>query len=74
MRLLTYSLHLHFDHCGGGSFFNKKTNKMKYYLKTLNIGQIKIIGIGLNIRTQEKKASFLIENLEPIELSGQLIY
>ena len=64
--------HLHFDHCGGGYFFNKKTNKNEVLFKNAKYWSNKNHWNWAKYPNAREKASFLIENLEPIELSGQL--
>lgn len=64
--------HLHFDHCGGGSFFNKKTNKNEVLFKNAKYWSNKNHWNWAKYPNAREKASFLIENLEPIESSGQL--
>ena len=64
--------HLHFDHCGGGSFFNKKNNKNEVVFKNAKYWSNKSHWKWAKYPNTREKASFLIENLEPIELSGQL--
>ena len=64
--------HLHFDHCGGGSFFNKKNNKNEVLFKNAKYWSNKNHWNWAKYPNAREKASFLIENLEPIELSGQL--
>ena len=64
--------HLHFDHCGGASFFNKKNERNEVVFKNATYwSNIEHWNWAKEPNSREK-ASFLIENLEPIESSGQL--
>ena len=45
---------------------------MNLLLKTLPTGAIKNTGIGQQVPIEEKKASFLSENILPLQESGQL--
>ena len=50
--------HLHFDHCGGSVIWNKDRSGFEMAFKNANIGQIKIIGNGLQNQTQRKSSPF----------------
>ena len=64
--------HLHFDHCGGASFFNKKSKKNEVVFKNATYWSNRQHWNWAKEPNSREKASFLIENLEPIESSGQL--
>lgn len=64
--------HLHFDHCGGASFFNKKSKKNEVVFKNATYWSNKEHWNWAKVSNSREKASFLTENLEPIESSGQL--
>ena len=66
--------HLHFDHCGGGVEWN--TNKTGYQLafKNATYWSNKEHWSWAKTPNKREKASFLIENIEPIEQSGNLKY
>ena len=64
--------HLHFDHCGGASFFNKKSKKNEVVFKNATYWSNKEHWNWAKESNSREKASFLTENLEPIESSGQL--
>lgn len=64
--------HLHFDHCGGASFFNKKSKKNEVIFKNATYWSNREHWNWAKEPNSREKASFLIENLEPIESSGQL--
>ena len=64
--------HLHFDHCGGASFFNKKSKKNEVVFKNATYWSNREHWNWAKEPNSREKASFLIENLEPIESSGQL--
>ena len=64
--------HLHFDHCGGASFFNKKSKKNEVVFKNATYWSNREHWSWAKEPNSREKASFLIENLEPIESSGQL--
>ena len=66
--------HLHFDHCGGGSFFNKKNNKNEVLFKNAKYWSNKNHWDWATNPNSREKASFLKENLIPIEESGQLCF
>jgi glyoxylase-like metal-dependent hydrolase (beta-lactamase superfamily II) len=64
--------HLHFDHCGGGVEWN--TNKTGYQLafKNATYWSNKEHWSWAKTPNKREKASFLMENIEPIEQSGNL--
>jgi glyoxylase-like metal-dependent hydrolase (beta-lactamase superfamily II) len=64
--------HLHFDHCGGASFFNKKLKKNEVVFKNATYWSNRDHWNWAKEPNSREKASFLTENLEPIESSGQL--
>ena len=66
--------HLHFDHCGGGVEWN--TNKTGYQLafKNATYWSNKEHWSLAKTPNKREKASFLMENIEPIEQSGNLKY
>ena len=64
--------HLHFDHCGGASFFNKKDGRNEVVFKNATYWSNREHWNWAKEPNSREKASFLIENLEPIEFSGQL--
>ena len=64
--------HLHFDHCGGASFFNKKDGRNEVVFKNATYWSNREHWNWAKEPNSREKASFLIENLEPIESSGQL--
>ena len=64
--------HLHFDHCGGASFFNKKDERNEVVFKNATYWSNREHWNWAKEPNSREKASFLIENLEPIESSGQL--
>ena len=64
--------HLHFDHCGGASFFNKKSKKNEVVFKNATYWSNKEHWNWAKVSNSREKASFLTANLEPIESSGQL--
>ena len=59
--------HLHFDHCGGASFFNKKSKKNEVVFKNATYWSNKEHWNWAKVSNSREKASFLTENLEPIE-------
>ena len=64
--------HLHFDHCGGASFFNKRDGRNEVVFKNATYWSNREHWNWAKEPNSREKASFLIENLEPIESSGQL--
>ncbi len=64
--------HLHFDHCGGASFFNKKGGRNEVVFKNATYWSNREHWNWAKEPNSREKASFLTENLEPIESSGQL--
>ena len=64
--------HLHFDHCGGASVFNEKTGKHEVLFKNAKYWSNKSHWEWAKTPNSREKASFLRENLDPIEASGQL--
>lgn len=66
--------HLHFDHCGGGVEWNLKKTGYKLTFKNATYWSNKKHWSWAKTPNKREKASFLSENIEPIELSGNLKY
>lgn len=64
--------HLHFDHCGGGVEWNKERTGYNMVFKNAEYWTNKDHWLWATQPNQREKASFLTENLSPIEASGQL--
>jgi glyoxylase-like metal-dependent hydrolase (beta-lactamase superfamily II) len=64
--------HLHFDHCGGASFYNKKTGLNELLFKNAKYWSNESHWNWAKNPNSREKASFLKENLMPMEVSGQL--
>lgn len=66
--------HLHFDHCGGGSFTKKGDAFSSPLFKNAKYWSNKNHWAWANKPNAREKASFLKENLKPIKSSGALHY
>jgi len=66
--------HLHFDHCGGATVFNPKSGKNEVLFKNAKYWSNKNHWDWATNPNSREKASFLKENLIPIEESGQLCF
>ena len=64
--------HLHFDHCGGGVEWNKGRTGFQLTFKNAKYWSNQKHWEWATKPNGREKASFLKENLTPIELSGQL--
>ena len=64
--------HLHFDHCGGGVEWNKERTEFQLTFKNAKYWSNQKHWEWATKPNGREKASFLKENLAPIELSGQL--
>ena len=64
--------HLHFDHCGGGVEWNKGRTGFQLTFKNAKYWSNQKHWEWATKPNGREKASFLKENLAPIELSGQL--
>ena len=64
--------HLHFDHCGGAISLNEKTNILEPTFKNAKYWSNKKHWDWAIKPNKREKASFLNENILPIEQSGQL--
>ena len=64
--------HLHFDHCGGGVEWNKGRTGFQLTFKNAKYWSNQKHWDWATKPNGREKASFLKENLTPIELSGQL--
>ena len=64
--------HLHFDHCGGAVQWNKDKTGYEPALKTQFTGAIRHHWDWATKPNRREKASFLTENIIPMEESGQL--
>ena len=64
--------HLHFDHCGGGVEWNKGRTGFQLTFKNAKYWSNQKHWEWATKSNGREKASFLKENLAPIELSGQL--
>ena len=64
--------HLHFDHCGGASFLSPKSGKIDVLFKNAFYWSNKLHWDWATNPNQREKASFLKENLSPIQKSGRL--
>ena len=64
--------HLHFDHCGGGVEWNKRRTGFQLTFKNAKYWSNQKHWEWATKPNGREKASFLKENLAPIELSGQL--
>ncbi|MDO9260956.1 MAG: MBL fold metallo-hydrolase [Flavobacteriaceae bacterium] len=66
--------HLHFDHCGGSIQFNKDKTGYEPAFKNATFWSNKNHWQWATVPNKREKASFLKENINPIEESGQLKY
>lgn len=64
--------HLHFDHCGGSVFKNKKTGKLFLTFPNANYWVTEAQWKWATEPNDREKASFLKENLLPIQEQGKL--
>ena len=64
--------HLHFDHCGGASFLSPKSGEIEVLFKNAYYWSNKLHWDWATNPNQREKASFLKENLSPIQKSGRL--
>ena len=64
--------HLHFDHCGGASFLSPESGKIDVLFKNACYWSNKLHWDWATSPNQREKASFLKENLRPIQKSGRL--
>jgi glyoxylase-like metal-dependent hydrolase (beta-lactamase superfamily II) len=64
--------HLHFDHCGGAIELNKKNNLMEPTFKNATYWSNSLHWKWATEPNPREKASFLKENIMPIQESGQL--
>lgn len=63
--------HLHFDHCGGTTFFNEN-GKIEHTFKNARYHVTKTHWETATDPNAREKASFLRDNIEPIAESGQI--
>ena len=66
--------HLHFDHCGGSVEWNEGRTRLQLAFKNAKYWSNQRHWEWATKPNSREKASFLKENLAPIELSGQLNY
>ena len=66
--------HLHFDHCGGGTVQDKNSSVYKPLFKNAKYWSNESHWLWAKKPNVREKASFLKENLSPIESSGALSY
>jgi len=64
--------HLHFDHCGGSINWNKNHTDYEPAFKNAKFWSNKGHWKWATVPNQREKASFLKENIHPMESSGQL--
>lgn len=64
--------HLHFDHCGGAIEMNRETNLLQPAFKNAHFWSCEPHWQWATNPNPREKASFLSENINPIEASGQL--
>jgi glyoxylase-like metal-dependent hydrolase (beta-lactamase superfamily II) len=64
--------HLHFDHCGGAVSYNKSKDRFEPTFKNAHYWSNKNHWKSATAPNAREKASFLKENILPIEASGQL--
>jgi len=67
-----FMTHLHFDHCGGGVQWNSDKTDFETVFKNANYWSNKNHWNWATKPNKREKASFLKENISPIEASGQL--
>ena len=66
--------HLHFDHCGGGVEWNLNKTGYQLAFKNATYWSNKEHWSWAKTPNKRERASFLMENIEPIEQSGNLKY
>jgi len=66
--------HLHFDHCGGGVEWNANKTGYQLAFKNATYWSNEKHWSWAKIPNKRERASFLMENIEPIEQSGNLKY
>lgn len=66
--------HLHFDHCGGATFFNEKANKIEPLFKNAKYWVTKQQWEWALNPNRREKPSFLKENFIPIYENNQLFF
>ena len=66
--------HLHFDHCGGGVEWNKNKTAYQLTFKNATYWSNQDHWLWAKHPNKREKASFLKENINPIEESGHLKY
>ncbi len=64
--------HLHFDHCGGAVQWNTDRSKLNVVFPNANYWSNEHHWLWATEPNQREKASFLSENIQPIQESGQL--
>lgn len=64
--------HLHFDHCGGASYINSKSGQNEVLFKNAHYWSNQKHWEWATNPNPREKASFLTENLTPIQKSGRL--
>ena len=67
-----FMTHLHFDHCGGGVMWNKSKTKFELTFPNAKYWSNKEHWEWATVPNQREKASFLKENILPIQESGNL--
>lgn len=67
-----FMTHLHFDHCGGSIKYNKDKTVLEPAFKNANFWSNKDHWQWATQPNRREKASFLKENILPMETSGQL--
>ena len=67
-----FMTHLHFDHCGGSIQYNKDRTVLEPAFKNANFWSNKAHWQWATEPNRREKASFLKENILPMEESGQL--
>lgn len=63
--------HLHFDHCGGTSFYNEE-NELEHTFPNATYHVVEKHWENANSPNAREKASFLPENINPLKESGRL--
>ena len=66
--------HLHFDHCGGGVEWNANNTGYQLAFKNATYWSNEKHWSWAKTPNKRERASFLMENIEPIEQSGNLKY
>ena len=66
--------HLHFDHCGGGVEWNSNKTGYQLAFKNATYWSNEEHWSWAKTPNKRERASFLMENIEPIEQSGNLKY